>query len=124
MPVIELMASSGLGSLLGMRHALEPDHLAAVTTHVEPGLPMIEGDHHQLSQVFTSFYYSFRKERAVTRKIFMPQDLLTCKQVWLRVDIPKNLQHLYSGPYEVIDRISDMKTSILKVGDDKKSISV
>ena len=25
-----------------------------VATHVEPGLPMIEGDHHQLSQVFTN----------------------------------------------------------------------
>ena len=34
MPVIELIASSGLGSLLGMRHALEPDHLAAVSTLV------------------------------------------------------------------------------------------
>ena len=34
MPVIELLASSGLGSLLGMRHALEPDHLAAVSTLV------------------------------------------------------------------------------------------
>jgi hypothetical protein len=34
MPVIELMTSSGLGSLLGMRHALEPDHLAAVSTLV------------------------------------------------------------------------------------------
>jgi hypothetical protein len=34
MAVIELMASSGLGSLLGMRHALEPDHLAAVSTLV------------------------------------------------------------------------------------------
>jgi hypothetical protein len=34
MPVFELMASSGLGSLLGMRHALEPDHLAAVSTLV------------------------------------------------------------------------------------------
>src|SRR5712691_7600851 len=34
MPVLELMASSGLGSLLGMRHALEPDHLAAVSTLV------------------------------------------------------------------------------------------
>ena len=32
MPVIELLTSSGLGSLLGMRHALEPDHLAAVST--------------------------------------------------------------------------------------------
>ncbi|MGB7220105.1 MAG: hypothetical protein WBD07_15010 [Vicinamibacterales bacterium] len=30
--MIELLASSGLGSLLGMRHALEPDHLAAVST--------------------------------------------------------------------------------------------
>ena len=28
------MTSSGLGSLLGMRHALEPDHLAAVSTLV------------------------------------------------------------------------------------------
>ena len=28
------MTSSGLGSLLGMRHALEPDHLAAVATFV------------------------------------------------------------------------------------------
>jgi hypothetical protein len=34
MPVFELIASSGLGSLLGMRHALEPDHLAAVSTLV------------------------------------------------------------------------------------------
>src|SRR5258706_180760 len=32
MPFLELVASSGLGSLLGMRHALEPDHLAAVST--------------------------------------------------------------------------------------------
>jgi hypothetical protein len=39
MPVLELITSSGLGSLLGMRHALEPDHLAAVSTLVtrEPG---------------------------------------------------------------------------------------
>src|SRR5262249_8828140 len=34
MPFLELIASSGLGSLLGMRHALEPDHLAAVSTLV------------------------------------------------------------------------------------------
>ena len=34
MPVLELITSSGLGSLLGMRHALEPDHLAAVSTLV------------------------------------------------------------------------------------------
>jgi hypothetical protein len=34
MPVLDLVTSSGLGSLLGMRHALEPDHLAAVTTLV------------------------------------------------------------------------------------------
>ena len=34
MPLLELLASSGLGSLLGMRHALEPDHLAAVSTFV------------------------------------------------------------------------------------------
>ena len=32
--MISLLASSGLGSLLGMRHALEPDHLAAVSTLV------------------------------------------------------------------------------------------
>lgn len=34
MPVFELFTSSGLGSLLGMRHAFEPDHLAAVSTLV------------------------------------------------------------------------------------------
>jgi hypothetical protein len=34
MPFLELLTSSGLGSLLGMRHALEPDHLAAVSTLV------------------------------------------------------------------------------------------
>ena len=34
MPLIEVLTGSGLGSLLGMRHALEPDHLAAVTTLV------------------------------------------------------------------------------------------
>jgi len=31
---LDLLAGSGFGSLLGMRHALEPDHLAAVTTMV------------------------------------------------------------------------------------------
>ncbi|MGE0451176.1 MAG: hypothetical protein AB7Q29_16510 [Vicinamibacterales bacterium] len=34
MPLLELVTSSGFGSLLGMRHALEPDHLAAVSTLV------------------------------------------------------------------------------------------
>src|SRR5215510_5545314 len=34
MPLGELLSSSSLGSLLGMRHALEPDHLAAVSTLV------------------------------------------------------------------------------------------
>ena len=34
MPVLELVTGSWLGSLLGMRHALEPDHLAAVSTMV------------------------------------------------------------------------------------------
>ena len=34
MAIVELLTSSGLGSLLGMRHALEPDHLAAVSTLV------------------------------------------------------------------------------------------
>ena len=33
-PQVGWLASSGLGSLLGMRHALEPDHLAAVSTLV------------------------------------------------------------------------------------------
>ena len=34
MPVLDVITSSGFGSLLGMRHALEPDHLAAVSTLV------------------------------------------------------------------------------------------
>ena len=34
MPVLEIITGSGLGSLLGMRHALEPDHLTAVSTLV------------------------------------------------------------------------------------------
>ena len=34
MAALELLASSGLGSLLGMRHALEPDHVAAIATLV------------------------------------------------------------------------------------------
>jgi hypothetical protein len=33
-PVLDIIASSGLGSLLGMRHAFEPDHLAAMSTLV------------------------------------------------------------------------------------------
>ena len=35
MPVLELITSSGFASLLGMRHALEPDHMAAVSTLVQ-----------------------------------------------------------------------------------------
>src|SRR5213592_2662864 len=34
MPAFEILTGSALGSLLGMRHALEPDHLAAVSTLV------------------------------------------------------------------------------------------
>jgi hypothetical protein len=34
MPVLEVLTGSALGSLLGMRHALEPDHLTAVSTLV------------------------------------------------------------------------------------------
>ena len=43
MPFIELVASSGLGSLLGMRHALEPDHLAAVSTLVTGERSTLQG---------------------------------------------------------------------------------
>ena len=32
MPAFDLLTGSGFGSLLGMRHALEPDHVAAVST--------------------------------------------------------------------------------------------
>jgi hypothetical protein len=35
--LFDLITSSGLGSLLGMRHALEPDHLTAVSTLVSEG---------------------------------------------------------------------------------------
>src|SRR6185503_508007 len=34
MPVLDLLTSSGFASLVGMRHALEPDHIAAVSTLV------------------------------------------------------------------------------------------
>jgi hypothetical protein len=34
MPALDLIVSSGLGSLVGMRHALEADHLAAMSTLV------------------------------------------------------------------------------------------
>lgn len=34
MPLLEVATGSALGTLLGMRHALEPDHLAAVSTLV------------------------------------------------------------------------------------------
>src|SRR5262249_43023574 len=34
MPVVEFLTSSGLGSLLRMRHPLQPHHLAAVSTLV------------------------------------------------------------------------------------------
>jgi hypothetical protein len=34
MPALEILSGSALGSLLGMRHALEPDHLTAVSTLV------------------------------------------------------------------------------------------
>jgi hypothetical protein len=34
LPLLEVITSSGFASLLGMRHALEPDHIAAVTTLV------------------------------------------------------------------------------------------
>jgi hypothetical protein len=34
MPLLDLLTSSSFGPLLGMRHALEPDHLAAVSTLV------------------------------------------------------------------------------------------
>ena len=34
MPLLQIATGSALGTLLGMRHALEPDHLAAVSTLV------------------------------------------------------------------------------------------
>ena len=34
MPAIEILTGTALGTLLGMRHALEPDHLTAVSTLV------------------------------------------------------------------------------------------
>jgi len=39
-----------------MAESKAPRGKVAVTTNVEPGLPMIEGDHHQLTQVFTNLF--------------------------------------------------------------------
>src|SRR5256885_2027571 len=47
MPFLEIATSSGLGSLLGMRHALEPDHLAAVSTLARR--PLLVGAVHGLA---------------------------------------------------------------------------
>ena len=41
MPLLELATGSTLGVALGMRHALEPDHLAAVSTLVGHTLALV-----------------------------------------------------------------------------------
>ena len=45
MPLLELTTGSTLGAVLGMRHALEPDHLAAVST-------LVAGERRSIRAVF------------------------------------------------------------------------
>ena len=45
-----------------------------------------------------------------TTPFFIPKDLASCKQVWVKCETSRPLQPIYDGPFEVIKRSEDMKT--------------
>src|SRR6266545_991533 len=80
MPVLELMTSSGLGSLLGMRHALEPDHLAAVST-------LVSGERSGYKAAFLGACWGLGHTLALVA--------VGGVVVLLRAELPARLSHLF-----------------------------
>ena len=63
-----------------------------------------------------AFIHSFPKS-------YIPKDLFTCKQVWLRTDrVRKSLEAPYTGPYEVLERTD--KHFTIKVNNKQTTVSV
>ena len=62
--------------------------------------------------------------KQLTRKIFVPSALSTCTEVWLRRDIIGSLKSPYEGPYKVLRRSEDMKTFVLDINGQHKTISI
>jgi hypothetical protein len=62
--------------------------------------------------------------KQLTRKIFVPSVLSTCTEVWLRRDIIGSLKSPYEGPYKVLRRSEDMKTFVLDINGQHKTISI
>ena len=56
--MLELLAGSGFGALVGIRHALEPDHFAAVAT-------MISGERSSLRAAFLGIYWGLGHTLAI-----------------------------------------------------------
>ena len=70
---------------------------------------------------------AFEKNVKTTRPLqhsYVDKLFLNCKKVWLRTEFRKSLEDPYTGPYEVIDRSTDLKTFKIRVGDGIRTISI
>lgn len=122
--------------LLGLRTAIREDSNCSVAEMVY-GQPLrVPGEffEHQTAETNRSdFVKSLRRVvhnikpienvHHSKQRVFVPNDLATCKAVFVRVDTVKRpLQHPYEGPYEVIER--DDKTMVVLMKGKKQRISI
>lgn len=104
--------------LLGLRSAVREDINCSVADMVYGQQLRIPGEFYDFSSEDidrTDFVKSLRNvmqqvgpisnSNHAKRHVFIPDDLKTCKHVFVRVDTVKRpLQHPYDGPYEVLER--------------------
>lgn len=122
--------------LLGLRTAIRDDSNCSVAEMVY-GQPLrIPGEffeHTTIEVGRSDFLKSLRSTMGnikpiegvhhAKQRVFVPNDLKTCKGVFVRVDtVKKPLQHPYDGPFEVIERGD--KYMVISVRGKKQTISV
>ena len=69
----------------------------------------------------------FQSEGTNNRKpprSFISKEANNCKHVWLRKEVRHGLEPIYDGPFEVMDRSSDMKTMDLIIDGVLKKVSI
>ncbi len=80
MPLLEVATGSTLGALLGMRHALEPDHLAAVST-------LVSDEHNSVKAAFLGVCWGLGHTTALV--------IVGCVLVVLRMEMPPRVADLF-----------------------------
>jgi len=102
--------------LLGMRTYPDEDGSSPYSrvTGEQPVMPKLMTEEFDISKL-NAAEFKYKMPRSRSRSEHLPEELGTCKHVWLRLDrVKRPLEAPYQGPFEVTDRTNSTFTILVR----------